>query len=576
MFERPRTGERAVLVRLGLGAPADPEDIEEFTQLAVSAGAQPVATITGRRERPDPRYFVGSGKAEEIRDCALANTADVILVDHALSPSQERNLEKLAGRRVLDRNGLILDIFAQRARSHEGKLQVELAQLKHIATRLVRGWTHLERQRGGGIGLRGPGETQLETDRRLVGQRVRVLTRRLEKLQLQRETGRRARAEIVHRGVRNPRESWLLANCEVEEEMIGPLNAPVVPQFLKATCSKVALRQLQTILDEVHAWASGLVGLECTEADVLYNGDPVAIFLRDEFIAWAVAHTHERLARRNPRDQDEPFRRFYRLFMEICGWLDKVCLIAGPRVALSEVPPRIAAEIWDATVGREIRVYPGEGEDLIDYGRLNPAWHHPIRQMVLLHAWNQSEALSLARKQFTSRAPGEPATLVARRRAMAADIVETRALLIAGYDGEAIACPQPGGWTTFEWDLMHSTGIILLARTREKLLDSELAGELLYPLRADLDGRIAGNARWWEPGDDIAWEVALLELAEDPDQGLDVVDRGDLGQRDDEVGRQRAAGGADQLGQEHVERADRAGRQLARERLDADAEPAAT
>lgn len=325
------------------------------------------------------------------------------------------------------------------------------------------------------------------------------------------ELSRRARAEIVHRGVRNPRESWLLANCEVEEEMIGPLNAPVVPQFLKATCSKVALRQLQTILDEVHAWASGLVGLECTEADVLYNGDPVALFLRDEFIAWAVAHTHERLARRNPRDQDEPFRRFYRLFMEICGWLDKVCLIAGPRVALSEVPPRIAAEIWDATVGREIRVYPGEGEDLIDYGRLNPAWHHPIRQMVLLHAWNQSEALSLARKQFTSRAPGEPAILVARRRAMAADIVETRALLIAGYDGELIACPQPGGWTTFEWDLMHSTGIILLARTREKLLDSELAGELLYPLRADLDGRIAGNARWWEPGDDIAWEVALLE-----------------------------------------------------------------
>jgi GTP-binding protein HflX len=196
MFERPRSGERAVLVRLGLGAPADPEDIEEFTQLALSAGTQPVVTITGRRERPDPRYFVGSGKAEEIRDSAQAHTADVVLVDHALSPSQERNLEKLTGRRVLDRNGLILDIFAQRARSHEGKLQVELAQLKHIATRLVRGWTHLERQRGGGIGLRGPGETQLETDRRLVGQRVRVLTRRLEKLQLQRETGRRARAEI--------------------------------------------------------------------------------------------------------------------------------------------------------------------------------------------------------------------------------------------------------------------------------------------------------------------------------------------------------------------------------------------
>ncbi len=196
MFERPRTGDRALLVRLGLGAPADPEDIEEFTQLAVSAGATPVAMITGRRDRPDPRFFVGSGKAQEIRALALAHEVDVVLIDHPLSPGQERNLEKLIGRRVLDRSGLILDIFAQRARSHEGKLEVELAQLKHIATRLVRGWTHLERQRGGSIGLRGPGETQLETDRRLVGQRVKTLTRRLEKIQLQRETGRRQRTEI--------------------------------------------------------------------------------------------------------------------------------------------------------------------------------------------------------------------------------------------------------------------------------------------------------------------------------------------------------------------------------------------
>ncbi len=196
MFERPRTGERAVLVRLGLGAPLDPEDLSEFTQLATSAGAIPVATITGTRQRPDPRFFVGSGKAEQIRLEAAACEADIILVDHPLSPSQERNLEKLTGKRVLDRNGLILDIFAQRARSHEGKLQVELAQLKHIASRLVRGWTHLERQRGGGIGLRGPGETQLETDRRLLGQRMKVLTQRLAKLQQQRETGRSARVAI--------------------------------------------------------------------------------------------------------------------------------------------------------------------------------------------------------------------------------------------------------------------------------------------------------------------------------------------------------------------------------------------
>ncbi len=196
MFERPRSGERAVLVRLGIGAPLDPEDLEEFTQLATSAGTVPVATITGRRDRPDPRYYVGSGKAEEIRLEVAAHEAEVVLVDHPLSPSQERNLEKLIGRRVLDRSGLILDIFAQRAASHEGKLEVELAQLKHIASRLVRGWTHLERQRGGGIGLRGPGETQLETDRRLLGQRVKVLTKRLEKIKQQRATGRGARVSI--------------------------------------------------------------------------------------------------------------------------------------------------------------------------------------------------------------------------------------------------------------------------------------------------------------------------------------------------------------------------------------------
>ncbi|HEX4376460.1 MAG TPA: ribosome rescue GTPase HflX [Steroidobacteraceae bacterium] len=195
MFERPRAGERAVLVRLGLGDPVRPEDLEEFARLARSADAIPVATITGRRERPDPRYFVGSGKAEEIASTAREHQAEVILVDHPLSPSQERNLEKLAGVRVIDRSGLILDIFAQRARSFEGKLEVELAQLKHLSSRLVRGWTHLERQKGG-IGMRGPGETQLETDRRLLGARVKSLTRRLERLKQQRDTGRSARAEI--------------------------------------------------------------------------------------------------------------------------------------------------------------------------------------------------------------------------------------------------------------------------------------------------------------------------------------------------------------------------------------------
>jgi GTP-binding protein HflX len=195
LFDRPRSGERALLVRIGLGSPVNPAELAEFEALAVSAGAVPVGQVTGSRARPDPRYFVGSGKAQELKERADACCAEVILIDHPLSPSQERNLEKLTERRVLDRSGLILDIFAQRARSHEGKLQVELAQLKHLSTRLVRGWTHLERQKGG-IGLRGPGETQLETDRRLLNNRIRTLNRRLEKLALQRDTGRQTRKEV--------------------------------------------------------------------------------------------------------------------------------------------------------------------------------------------------------------------------------------------------------------------------------------------------------------------------------------------------------------------------------------------
>ena len=195
MFERPRGGERAVLVGVGIGHPVDPNDIAEFAALAASAGTVGVGLVLASRARPDPKYFVGSGKAEEIRACAELHEADVVLVDRTLTPSQERNLEKLTSRRVLDRNGLILDIFAQRARSFEGKLQVELAQLSHLATRLVRGWTHLERQKGG-IGLRGPGETQLETDRRLIAKRIRTLRSRLEKLAQQRDTSRHVRREV--------------------------------------------------------------------------------------------------------------------------------------------------------------------------------------------------------------------------------------------------------------------------------------------------------------------------------------------------------------------------------------------
>lgn len=194
MFDRPGQGERAVLVQIGFGArPAD-DQLEELEQLARSAGAAVAGRLTATRAAPDARHFIGKGKVEELAALITATGADLVLFNHSLSPSQERNLEKSLSCRVLDRTGLILDIFAQRARSFEGKLQVELAQLRHLSTRLVRGWTHLERQKGG-IGLRGPGEKQLETDRRLLANRIRMLTRRLERVDKQREQGRRTRAK---------------------------------------------------------------------------------------------------------------------------------------------------------------------------------------------------------------------------------------------------------------------------------------------------------------------------------------------------------------------------------------------
>ncbi|HST28970.1 MAG TPA: ribosome rescue GTPase HflX [Rudaea sp.] len=193
MFERSRKGERALLVQPRWVGEDDPDALAEFRELARSAGASVVGTLNARIERPNPKFFIGSGKAEEVKALKDAENADLILVNHALSPVQERNLEQFTQCRVVDRTGLILDIFAQRARSHEGKLQVELAQLKHMSTRLVRGWTHLERQRGGAIGLRGPGETQLELDRRLLAARVKQLGQRLEKVETQRSTARRAR-----------------------------------------------------------------------------------------------------------------------------------------------------------------------------------------------------------------------------------------------------------------------------------------------------------------------------------------------------------------------------------------------
>ena len=191
-FERPGVGERAILVHLDGQDPAAREDPQEFQELARSAGAEAVGFVNVARHQPSAKFLIGSGKVEELHDLVKDGEAELVIFNHTLTPSQERNLERALECRVLDRTGLILDIFAQRARTHEGKLQVELAQLEHMSTRLVRGWTHLERQKGG-IGLRGPGETQLETDRRLLRVRIRQIKQRLEKVRGQREQARRGR-----------------------------------------------------------------------------------------------------------------------------------------------------------------------------------------------------------------------------------------------------------------------------------------------------------------------------------------------------------------------------------------------
>ncbi|OTA17863.1 protease GTP-binding subunit [Xenorhabdus vietnamensis] len=192
MFDRYEGGELAVLVHVFFSQEKDTENLSEFESLVTSAGVSPVQIVTGSRKAPHPKYFVGEGKAEEIAEAVKNSGADVVLFNHALSPAQERNLERLCQCRVVDRTGVILDIFAQRARTHEGKLQVELAQLRHLSTRLIRGWTHLERQKGG-IGLRGPGETQLESDRRMLRDKIKQILGRLNKVEKQREQGRQAR-----------------------------------------------------------------------------------------------------------------------------------------------------------------------------------------------------------------------------------------------------------------------------------------------------------------------------------------------------------------------------------------------
>ena len=351
MFERPDTGERAVLVHLTLHA--GQEDLYELKELTRSAGAEPVHVLTGSRRSPDARFFIGTGKLEELKCLIESHAANIVLFNHPLSPAQERNLEQALGVRVVDRNGLILDIFAQRAQTYEGKLQVELAQLRHLSTRLIRGWTHLERQKGG-IGLRGPGETQLETDRRLLGVRIKQIRSRLEKVSKQRHQGRskRKRAEIPSIslvGYTNAGKSTLFnaltgAGIYAANQLFATLD-PTLRQCILGNGSKVVLADTVGFIrhlphELVAAFRSTLQ--EAAEADFLLH-----------------------VIEANAEDRDDTIFHVNRILAEIGAGEIKQLEIYNKIDLLEDMQPRIDRD----DQGRPVRVWlsaqNGKGTELL-------------------------------------------------------------------------------------------------------------------------------------------------------------------------------------------------------------------
>lgn len=296
MIERPAAGERAVIVQLDFGADDIAEQLEEVRLLAESAGASVCAVVHGRRQSPDPATFAGKGKVEEVAAEVAAHEANLVIFNHELSPAQERNLERALQCRVVDRTSLILDIFAQRAKTSEGKLQVELAQLDHLATRLVRGWTHLERQKGG-IGLRGPGETQLETDRRLLGKRVKLLKERLLKLERQRGVQRKARTRgdmlnVSLVGYTNAGKSTLFnalthAGAYVADQLFATLDTTSRKLWLDGVGNVVVSDTVGFIRDLPHSLVAAFhATLDATsQADLLLHVIDSASPSRDDQIA---------------------------------------------------------------------------------------------------------------------------------------------------------------------------------------------------------------------------------------------------------------------------------------------------
>ena len=378
MFDRYESGEQAILVHIEFSDENSREDLHELKMLVDSAAIQTLDVVTGSRHAPHPKYFVGTGKAEEIANAVRATDAQVVIFNHALSPSQERNLEALCKCKVIDRTGLILDIFAQRARTHEGKLQVELAQLRHISTRLIRGWTHLERQKGG-IGLRGPGETQLETDRRLLRERIKTILKRLQKVQKQRENGRRARnrAEIPTVslvGYTNAGKSTLFNSItDAEVYAADQLFATLDPTLRKVTLPDVGPAILADTVGFIRHLPHDLVAAfkatlqETQEADILLHVVDYADEQVDENIAQVedvlneidageipqlmVCNKIDRLEGVEPRidrdDQGRPYR---------------VWISAQQKLGLDLLERALSDCLAESMVEYRLRVPPSEGK----------------------------------------------------------------------------------------------------------------------------------------------------------------------------------------------------------------------
>jgi len=374
MFERPAAGERAVIVQLDFGQPDFEDQLEEARLLTESAGGVVVAEVGGRRHSPDPKTFAGKGKVDEIAAMQAAGEADLVIFNHQISPVQERNLERELKCRVIDRTSLILDIFAQRAASAEGKLQVELAQLEHLSTRLVRGWTHLERQRGG-IGLRGPGETQLETDRRLLGKRVKLLKERLEKLSRQRGVQRKARMRgdvlnVSLVGYTNAGKSTLFnalthAGVHAADQLFATLDTTSRKLWIEGAGNIVIsdtvgfIRELpHTLVDAFQATLEA-----ATDADILLH------------IVDSASHA-----------RDEQMREVNKVLAEI-GAGDVRQLILWNKIDLTEATPGVERDEYGNIARVRLSARSGEGLDLL---------RQTLAELARTKAENRQKALAAA------------------------------------------------------------------------------------------------------------------------------------------------------------------------------------